>query len=152
MITDTDGKALKAGTDYRNPVYYLGEEKVEEKATLPAGTEVTVRAEGKGAYTGTIQTTFRIAAKSFGGVTGKIEEQTYTGEEVTLTKDKITLTIGKGANQVTLTEDDFEIVGYKNNIRKGTATVILKGKGSYAGTKNVTFKIGAKEFPKGVIG
>lgn len=152
VITDTDGKALKAGTDYRNPVYYLGEEKVEEKATLPAGTEVTVRAEGKGAYTGTIQKTFRIAAKSFGGVTGKIEEQTYTGGEVTLTKDKITLTIGKGKNAVTLTEDDFEIVGYKNNIKKGTATVILKGKGSYAGTKNVTFKIGAKEFPKGVIG
>lgn len=151
VITDTDGKALKAGTDYRNPVYYLGEEKVEEKATLPAGTEVTVRAEGKGAYTGTIQTTFRIAAKSFGGVTGRIAEQTYTGGEVTLTKDKITLTIGKGKNAETLTEDDFEIVGYKNNIRKGTATVILKGKGSYAGTKNVTFKIGAKEFPRLIV-
>ena len=151
VITDTDGKALKAGTDYRNPVYYLGDEKVEDKANLPAGTEVTVKAEGKGAYTGTIQTTFRIAAKSFGGVTGKIEEQTYTGEEVTLTKDKITLTIGKGKNQVTLTEDDFEIVGYKNNIKKGTATVILKGKGSYAGTKNVTFKIGAKEFPRLIV-
>ena len=151
LITDTDGKALKAGTDYMTPVYYLGDEKVEEKATLPAGTEVTVKAEGKGAYTGTIQTTFRIAAKSFGGVTGKIAEQTYTGEEVTLTKDKITLTIGKGKNAETLTEDDFEIVGYKNNIKKGTATVILKGKGSYAGTKNVTFKIGAKEFPRLII-
>ena len=32
-------------------------------------------------------------------------------------------------------------VGYKNNVKAGTATVTVKGKGSYAGTASATFKI-----------
>ena len=147
VITDTDGKALKEKTDYKL-TYYIDGEKVEDNDRLaaPAGTEVTVQAEGQGAYTGTAKTVFRVAEKAFGGVKGAIPEQSYTGSEITLSKDQITLTIGKDKNQETLTEDDYDIVGYKNNIRKGTATVILKGKGKYAGTRNLTFKITARDF------
>ena len=36
---------------------------------------------------------------------------------------------------------DFEIVSYSNNTKRGTAKVVLKGKGSYAGTKTLSFKI-----------
>ncbi len=33
------------------------------------------------------------------------------------------------------------IASYSNNIKRGTAKVVLKGKGSYAGTKTLSFKI-----------
>lgn len=36
---------------------------------------------------------------------------------------------------------DYEIAAYRNNIKKGTATVIFKGIGDYAGEKKVQFKI-----------
>ena len=39
----------------------------------------------------------------------------------------------------------FEVVIYTDNIKKGTAKVILKGIGTYGGTKTLTFKINAKE-------
>jgi hypothetical protein len=40
-----------------------------------------------------------------------------------------------------LTSNDYDIVGYSNNVNLGTATVVIRGKGEYGGTKNVTFKI-----------
>ena len=36
---------------------------------------------------------------------------------------------------------DYEISGYENNVKKGSAVVIFKGKGDYAGEKAVKFKI-----------
>ena len=44
-----------------------------------------------------------------------------------------------------LTTDDYEIIGYSNNVKKGTATVTIKGKGNYGGTKAVKFTIQAKK-------
>ena len=35
----------------------------------------------------------------------------------------------------------FKISGYKNNIKKGTAKVTVKGIGAFAGTKTLNFKI-----------
>ena len=35
----------------------------------------------------------------------------------------------------------LENIGYKNNVKAGTATVTLRGIGDYAGTKTVTFTI-----------
>ncbi len=40
--------------------------------------------------------------------------------------------------------DDYEIVSIKNNRFLGTATVVIKGKGQYGGTKSFTFRISAK--------
>ena len=45
-----------------------------------------------------------------------------------------------------LSEDDYEIVGYSNNINKGTAKVTIRGTGNYGGLKTQTFKIKAKGF------
>ena len=44
----------------------------------------------------------------------------------------------------------FEIVegSYVSNINKGTAKVTLRGKGTYGGTKTVTFKIVARQLQK----
>ena len=36
---------------------------------------------------------------------------------------------------------DFEIASYSNNTKRGTAKVVLKGRGSYAGTKTLSFRI-----------
>lgn len=42
---------------------------------------------------------------------------------------------------------DYEIIAssYRNNIKKGTAQVTIRGKGDYAGEKIVKFKITARK-------
>ena len=50
-------------------------------------------------------------------------------------------------SNVLLTKDkDYEILGYYNNVKKGTATVIISGKGDYCGVKAISFKIGVRRF------
>ena len=148
-IMDTDGKKLSAGTDYdKNLTYYEGERKIEKNEILPVGTEITVKINGKGNYQGEIRTVYRIGEKKFGSVKVTIPSQEYTGEEVTLEKKDLTITYKEGKETKTLTEAEFEIVGYENNVKKGTAKVTIKGLGAYAGTKTVTFKIVAKPIKK----
>ena len=38
---------------------------------------------------------------------------------------------------------DYEVAGYVNNIRTGTAAVIIKGTGNYSGVKTVKSRIAA---------
>lgn len=148
-IVDTDGKKLAAGTDYdKNLTYYAGERKIEKNEILPVGTEITVKTEGKGNYQGEICATYRIGEKKFSSVKITIPNQTYTGEEVTLEKKDLTITYKEGKETRTLTEAEYEIVDYQNNVKKGTAKVTVKGLGAYAGTKTVTFKIEAKNIEK----
>ena len=45
-----------------------------------------------------------------------------------------------------LDEQDYEIIGYENNVKKGKATVIIQGKGNYGETKKVKFTIKQKVF------
>ncbi|MBE5825160.1 MAG: hypothetical protein E7307_00845 [Butyrivibrio sp.] len=40
--------------------------------------------------------------------------------------------------------DYYDIVSYTNNVNKGTATIMIKGKNGYAGTAKITFKITAR--------
>ena len=44
-----------------------------------------------------------------------------------------------------LLSTDYEIVGYSNNINKGTAKVTIHGLNNYGGTKTVSFKIKSKK-------
>lgn len=50
------------------------------------------------------------------------------------------VTVKKGSK--TLTEGDDYVLSYMNNIKKGTASIIVKGIGSYSNDKRITFKIG----------
>ncbi len=59
---------------------------------------------------------------------------------IPLKESDLVVTVGK---QV-LSASDYEIVSIKNNRFLGTATVEIRGKGSYGGTKKFTFKISAK--------
>lgn len=144
-VMDTDGKKLSAGTDYDKALtYYVDERQVEKNEILPIGTEVTVKTQGKGNYDGPISATFRIAEKKFASVKVVINPQEYTGEEINLKKEDITITVKEGKKTIDVPQDAYEIIAYKNNVKKGTATVTLKGLGDYAGTKTANFKIVAK--------
>ena len=69
-------------------------------------------------------------------------KQTYTGKAIEPGTDEIVVKIGK----TVLTTDDYEIISYSNNVKKGTATLMIKGIGNYGGTKTVKFTIQAKKF------
>ena len=63
-----------------------------------------------------------------------IKAQTYTGSAI-----KPTITVKNGSTE--LKEGTDYSVTYSNNKNVGKAQVTIKGKGSYTGTKKVTFKI-----------
>lgn len=67
-------------------------------------------------------------------VISAIPDQTYTGKEITPA-----VTVKEGTK--TLTKDVDYTVAYSNNIKIGTATVTITGKGDYTGTASQTFKI-----------
>lgn len=95
----------------------------------------TVRITGKGNYSGTRTTTFRILDRDLTYATiGSISNQRYTGSEV---RPEITVTLGGTKLQQYV---DYT-VSYQNNRQPGTATVIVTGAGSYRGSKSTTFKI-----------
>ena len=74
--------------------------------------------------------------------------KTYTGEPITLDVDDF------GSNKINVgtleLDKDFRIVGYKNNIKKGTMTVTVQGDGEYSGTKTIKVKIKARPLDKEV--
>lgn len=155
-ITDTDGKLLKSGTDYEKVLQYTyavetklsdgtvraAGETVAKTDILPNGTRVNVTVTGKGNYYGTIIGEYRIIKTDIAKAKVTIAPQDYTGKEIELTKPQIKIMLGKDP----VSPENYEIVSYSNNIRKGTATVIIRGTGDFGGTKKATFKIRAKGF------
>ncbi|MCR5448494.1 MAG: leucine-rich repeat protein, partial [Solobacterium sp.] len=146
ILKDTDGKTLKAGTDYEKTISYTTVDGEELPAVVEAGTVVKVTVTGKGNYTGTAETYYRIleTGKDITKMTFKIANKEYTGSSVTLSEDDIlSIKIGKTEQNLTL-GTDYEIASYTNNIKKGTAKVTFRGKGEYGGEKTVSFKIGQR--------
>ena len=120
---------LKLGTDYT----------VSYKNNVKAG-KATVTIKGKGSYTGTKTMTFWISKKlkSIDNVTvAKVKNYTYTGK---LIKPTIKVTDGK---KVLKKGTDYT-VSYTNNRKVGKAYIYITGKGSYGGTRTITFKITKK--------
>ena len=147
VLTDADGKKLVAGKDYESVVVYTLENGTEltKKSKVNVGTKIKVKVTGKGAYMGELEGFYQITPNDFNKAKISISPQTYTGKAVTLDKDSVTVKIGKE----TLTfGTDYEIVenSYANNVKKGTASVTIVGKGNYGGTKAVRFKITARKF------
>ena len=161
-LTDINGKALKAGTDYDKSMEYtyaadtnvkiknadaedaISRKKgaaVEKDDIIPAGTtiNVTIRAVGNN-YAGSVSGTYRIVDANIAGAKVTSPAQTYTGKEIKPTSGIQVVLKGQ-----TLSEDrDYTIVGYSNNINKGTAKIVIRGIGNYGGTKTATFKIKGK--------
>ncbi|MCR5448496.1 MAG: leucine-rich repeat protein [Solobacterium sp.] len=146
VLKDTDGKTLKAGTDYEKTITYTTVDGKELPAVVGPETVVLVTVTGKGNYTDTVTTTYRIldTGKDISKMTFKIANKEYTGSPVTLSEDDIlSIKIGKTEQNLTL-GTDYEIASYTNNIKKGTAKVTFSGKGDYGGEKTVSFKIGQR--------
>ncbi len=74
---------------------------------------------------------------------GKAAAREYTGTEVTLVPFPA-VTLGKN---VTVSESDtngYRVIGYYDNVNKGTASVLIAGTGDYSGSRLITFKITAQ--------
>ncbi|MBD5484428.1 MAG: BspA family leucine-rich repeat surface protein, partial [Lachnospiraceae bacterium] len=172
VLTDTNGKKLKAGTDYDKTYTYTYKNKTEK--VLNNGTEVTrnagdlvdakditpantvlcvhIKAKEGGNYTGEKTADYRVTAslisKAKITVQNPAQNNTnlfpYTGQAIRLDKSNLIVKVGKEV----LSEDQYEILEdtYKNNVGKGTASVQIKGVRNYGGTATVKFKIGTKGF------
>lgn len=148
QVIDLNGKALAAGTDYAKDVYYTYEsgtkagQPVLATDIIPVGTVigVDVRVATPRCYQGTAHGTYRIVQADISGAKVSINPQEYTGRSIRPKKSQIQVTL-KG---VLLRNDDYEIVGYENNIKQGNAKITIRGVGSYGGTKTATFKIKKK--------
>ncbi len=91
--------------------------------------------KGIGEYTGSLVTSFKIVAKSVKQLKySKIAAQKYTGKKICPK-----LVVKNGTTKLKAKKD--YTITYKNNVKKGTATIIIKGKGNFSGTKKLTFKI-----------
>lgn len=120
-----NGVSLKKGTDYT----------VSYKNNKKRGT-ATITVTGIGNYTGTAQAFFSISRRTVknASVSGVKKAYVKTGKEI---KPKVKVKV-KG---VTLKKKRDYKVTYKKNKKRGTATITIKGKGNYTGTKKVKFKI-----------
>ena len=149
-ITDsTTGKKLAKNTDYSGSFTYeiwdaaAGDyvsftgKKVE---TSEDNIRMRVTISAKGSYSGEASVEYEICPKSIASVkVEKIPNQEYTGQAIA---PKLTIT----DNGADLTEGIHYTVEYTNNIKKGTATVTIRGKGQYGGSKTVKFKITSRIF------
>ena len=115
-------KTLKQDTDYT----------VSYKNNVMPG-KATVTVTGMGRYTGSANITFLIR-----GPLSKckltVKDKTYTGKAL---KPAVTVKLGSKK----LKKGTDYTVSYKSNKAVGVATVTVKGKGGYTGTKKLTFKI-----------
>ncbi len=171
VVTDADGGRLKEKTDYTLTYTLLSAGgTTEEKQLDPkkdavdvAGSRIRVTITGAGNYAGensVLTADYRVTERDFAKASFKIVTKSfsYTGKPVELTADdlKITFKTGSGKKAVTeeltlitdgdTTKDGYVIVGYQNNVNKGTAQITLKGCGKYGGTKTLKYTIGTRAF------
>ena len=149
VIRDEDGGVLKANTDYTLK-FYDGDAEIPATASANdyLGKTLTVKASGKGNYTGedvlsseytVVDSTYNLAKASI-----SIKPQQYqSGKPVEITSTDQFSKAAMGKNQLTL-GTDFKVYAYSNNVNRGTATVVFLGIEEYSGYKSVTYKIGQR--------
>ena len=138
-----DEKKLKKGKDFTiEEITNLDGSAVS--GTPEIGKVLRVTVKGAENYTGTAYGYYRVIAndKNIAKAVITVANQQYTGKAVEQDKSAIkTITL----NGKTLEQNEYEIIGYSKNIKKGTAKMTIHGLGEYGGTKTVNFKIVAKE-------
>lgn len=97
----------------------------------------TITITGKGSYSGTKTVNYEIVPRNISSATfSAVSNQTYNGS-------KITPAVKVSYNGVNLTAGtDYSIV-YVNNLKPGKASVTIKGKSNFNGTKTINFNIAA---------
>ena len=124
-IVISGNTTLKLDRDYK--VTYTNNKNV--------GT-ATVTVTGIGSYSGTAKCTFKITRCSLANATVNTKSSSYKYNG----KAKCPTPTVKIGNKTLVSGTDYT-VAYKNNIKVGTATVIVTGKGNYTGTASAKFKI-----------
>lgn len=149
VITDLNGKKLKNKKDFtvdKTTAYtYADGSAITE--TPAVGSEIKVTATAKGNnYTGQVSAMFRVIAndRNIASARVSVEPQQYTGAEVRPGKEAITVEMKVQGKWEEIDQSCFEITGYTNNVKKGTAKLTVHGTGEYGGSKTVSFKINAK--------
>ncbi len=157
VVTDADGVKLKEKTDYTLTYSLVTEGGAVELDTKTGivnepGSTVRITITGAGNYRGedsVLTADYRITEFDFTKVTVKVVPKTlpYTTKPVTLTEEDLILTMKVGTGKQAVveelklitdgddTKDGYKIIGYKNNVNKGTAQVTLQGCGKYGGTR-----------------
>ena len=128
-------KTLRSGTDFVVSSW---------KNNTNVGT-ASVTVTGKGDYEGTASGTFAIVARSLDGAgISAIADQAYTGSALTPVP---TVKVGS----TTLRNNTDYTISYKDNVGPGTATATITGKGNYAGSRVLTFKIVQKSLAEATV-
>lgn len=118
-------KYLTEGKDYE----------VEYTNNVNAGT-ASVIITGKRLYMGTVVKNFTIANNSLSSASVTLSNTSYTYDG---TEKKPSVTVKLGSK--TLSENVDYSLRYNNNVAAGTASAVVEGKGSYAGTITKQFTI-----------
>ena len=119
-----DGVVLKQGRDY----------KITYKNNVNIG-KATMIIKGKGGVKGKIRRTFKIRKASIkeASITNVVNK-TFTGKALTQSPKVV---IG---GRTLRAGSDYKL-SYRNNVKVGTATVIIKGSRNYKGSRSMTFNI-----------
>ncbi|MBD5477079.1 MAG: hypothetical protein HDR17_14035 [Lachnospiraceae bacterium] len=156
-IKDVNGKKLVAGTDYVKELTYEYEN-MESGQPPQKNTIVKVTVLGMGCYEGSSgEGSYRIFENNISKLKIVIDPQEYTGEEIALSRQweqpwqydihvYATAADQKKKNELWEEQPYYEIIGYKNNIKAGTAQVTIRGIGEYGGTRTCSFKIHKKAY------
>lgn len=120
--------ALTAGVDYM----------VSYQNNVNVGT-ATVKVQGVGNYTGSIEKTFKITPKSL------VDASVVTDSVVYYSGQEVQPTVAVVSGGKTLYNGYEYTVTYKDNKNIGTATVTVNGIGNYTGTISKNFTIQAKK-------
>jgi len=151
VLTEATGAKLANKTDYTVEYFEVSADGTEVKkdsdAIVTVGEQgyttikMVATAKDTSNYTGKITATYRVVTADISGAKVTINAKVYTGKAITLDGQDFTK-IKVGSKDLNYGVD-YEIVedSYVNNIKKGTASVTIKGLGNYGGTKKVTFKI-----------
>lgn len=97
--------------------------------------QATAIIRGINDYRGTVKKVFTIKK----ALISKLKFETISDKPYTKKAVKPNVTIKNGT--VTLKRNEDYTLTYKNNVKIGKATVIVRGKGNYEGTKKLTFQI-----------
>lgn len=162
VVKDLDGKNLKRGTDFTVAEYKKvtveGEKRTETDVEgLPAVGDVIcvkLKAVYGSNYRGLASTDFRVI-KNIGSIAKAkvtVNPQYWTGEAITFSeKDaegekQIFVTMQVDDRTLSLKEGrDYEIIGFFNNVNRGTGKMTIRGINRYGGVKTVSFKIKATD-------
>ncbi len=121
---------------------------------------LTVPASENGNYTGSVSTTYKVIAPACSLAKAAVRfnvmntdgtvsvkktlTKPYTGSPVTVSEEELYITVKKNGSTYVLQPDEYEIISYTSNIKKGTARMTIMGTGDFGGTKTVSFTIGSR--------